>query len=85
MADAAHANVLLLEGGDGEDFNLGTGEAVTVNAIYRNLCAHLGVDREPIYIDKRPGDFALYYYDSSKFARHFGFKPTSISARAAGA
>jgi UDP-glucose 4-epimerase len=73
-SDAARANVLLLSGGDQEDFNFGTGQAVTVNQIYRNLCEHLGIDRDPIYIDRRPGDFPLYAYNSDKFFQHFGYR-----------
>ena len=73
--DAVQANVLALDRGDNQAYNIGLGRPVSVNAIYRLLVdmtgIAIGVERGP----KRMGDVRLFYLDCSKAARELGWTP----------
>jgi len=73
--DAVRANVLALDRGDNQAYNIGLGRPVSVNAIYRLLVdmtgIAIGVERGP----KRMGDVRLFYLDCSKAARELGWTP----------
>jgi UDP-glucose 4-epimerase len=75
VTDAAAANLAALDAGPGEAYNLGTGEAVSVNEIFRQLAAITGYARPPRYGPARPGDVYRIALDSRKAARELGWKP----------
>jgi UDP-glucose 4-epimerase len=73
--DAVQANVLALERGDDQAYNIGSGQPVSVNAIYRLLVKMTGINIEAQHGPKRVGDVRLFYFDCSKAARELDWKP----------
>jgi UDP-glucose 4-epimerase len=73
--DAVQANILALERGDNQAYNIGSGQSVSVNAIYRLLVGMTGIALEPEHGPKRVGDVRLFYFDCSKAARELGWAP----------
>jgi UDP-glucose 4-epimerase len=57
VTDVAKANVQALEWGNGEIFNIASGQSTTDYEIFEAVCNALGIQPfEPIYADKRPGE-----------------------------
>jgi len=73
--DAVEANVLALDRGDDQAYNIGSGKPVSVSAIYRLLVDIMGVAIEPEHGPKRVGDVRLFYFDCGKAARELGWSP----------
>ena len=73
--DVVHAFVLAMERGDGERFNIGTGERTTVNQLFRALAAATGYDREPVHAEPREGELRHNAVDVAKAARELRWKP----------
>ncbi len=73
--DVVHAFVLAMDRGDGERFNIGTGERTSVNQLFRALAAATGYEREPTYAPERPGELRHNALDPRKAARDLGWKP----------
>ena len=73
--DVVHAFVLAMERGDGERFNIGTGERTSVNQLFRGLAAATGYDRDPVYGPERPGELRHNALDCRKAASGLGWKP----------
>lgn len=75
VGDIASANVLALTAGDGLVANIGTGEGITVNHIYRTLSDALGNTVEPRYGPPRPGDVRNFWLDCSRAREALGWAP----------
>jgi len=75
VGDVARANLLALERGDNDTFCVGTGQGVSVNAIYETLAEITGYRPEITRAPKRPGDIYLSYFDCSKAERELGWRP----------
>jgi UDP-glucose 4-epimerase len=75
VSDTAEANLSALERGSGEAYNVGTGVAVTVNEVFRQLKEITGYKREPGHGPKREGDVRRIALDCSKAARELGWRP----------
>ena len=73
--DVVNANILALDHGDDQAYNIGSGQPVSVNAIYRLLVEMTGVHIEAQQGPKRVGDVRLFYFDCSKAERELGWKP----------
>jgi len=73
--DAVQANVLAMDQGDDQAYNIGSGQPISVNAIYRLLVKMTGIHIEAQSGPKRVGDVRLFYFDCSKAARELGWKP----------
>jgi UDP-glucose 4-epimerase len=73
--DAVNANILALDHGDDQAYNIGSGKPVSVNMIYRLLVERTGVHIEAQHGPKRVGDVRLFYFDCSKAERELGWKP----------
>lgn len=73
--DAVHAFALALDRGDGERFNVGTGQRTTLDQLYRALAAATGYDREPVHTAEVPAAPRHLALDSRKAARELGWKP----------
>lgn len=73
--DVVHAFVLAMERGDGERFNIGTGERTSVDQLARALAAATGYQHEPIRADARPGELEHNALDCRKAAQQLGWKP----------
>ena len=76
VRDVARANLLALDRGSGEAFNIGAGVATSVNELFKALEAQIGSGIRPKYGPKREGDVRLSFLDI-EHARHcLGWEPT---------
>lgn len=73
--DVVHAFVLAMDRGDGERFNIGTGERTTVNTLFSALAAATGHERDPVYAPAREGELRHSAVAVGKAARGLGWKP----------
>jgi UDP-glucose 4-epimerase len=74
VGDCARANLLVLDSGDGQAYNLGTGQATSINAICRALMEMAGHDLAPRRGPRRPGDVRHSYLDCSRAQRELGWR-----------
>ncbi len=75
VRDVVEANLLALEKGDGEIFNIGTGIGKSVNDVFNALREHISYDSDPIYGPPRPGDLRKSVLDISHAQKILGWKP----------
>lgn len=75
VQDIAEANVLALTAETGEVFNLGWGREVRDLEIFEAIRGAVGIEIEPIYSEKRPGEVDRICLDSSKARRLLGWEP----------
>jgi UDP-glucose 4-epimerase len=75
VRDVARANLLALTGGDGQAFNIGSGQATSVNELFAGLEAQLRTGLEPQYGPKREGDVRISYLEVSKIREALGWQP----------
>lgn len=73
--DVVHAFVLAMDRGNGERFNIGTGQRTSVNQLFHALAAATDHDREPVYAPERPGELRHNAIDARKANRELGWKP----------
>ena len=77
VADAVAATIAAIEGGaPGEIYNIGGGEAITVNEAIRTIGGVLGVEPDIEHVEARVGDQRHTHADTSKARAAFGFEPT---------
>ncbi|HYE94090.1 MAG TPA: NAD-dependent epimerase/dehydratase family protein [Terriglobales bacterium] len=75
VADVARANLAALHGGDGEAFNLGHGQGVSVLALHDALAALTGYREQRRHGPAKAGEIPRSALDASKIARALGWKP----------
>jgi UDP-glucose 4-epimerase len=73
--DVVEANVLALERGDDQAYNIGSGTPISVNEIYRLLVDVTGISIPAGHGPRRVGDVRLFYIDCAKAARELGWTP----------
>ena len=73
--DIVEANLLAVERGDGEIYNLGWGFGVSVNEIFARLKEITGYRRDAVHGPPKPGEVFKIYLDASKAQRELGWKP----------
>jgi len=74
--DVVRANLLALEKGTGEIFNIGNGVPTSDYEVFRLVRACIGKrGLEPAYAPKRPGEIDRIYLDISKAQRLLGWIP----------
>ena len=56
-------------------FNIGTGNAVTINQLAGMIIKLAGLNVEPIHVDPRPGDIRHSYADISRTKKVLGWQP----------
>jgi UDP-glucose 4-epimerase len=67
--------ILASFGREGGTFNVGTGEATSVNELFAAVRRVAGVDADAEYADARPGDLLRSVLDVSKAERELGWRP----------
>jgi UDP-glucose 4-epimerase len=72
--DCARANLLALEGGDGQAYNVGTGMGTSINNLFHTLTYIAGQDLTPRRGPRRPGDARTSYLDCGKIEHELGWK-----------
>jgi UDP-glucose 4-epimerase len=73
VGDCARANLLALEGGDGQAYNVGTGVGTSINALCSILMDVAGRELTPRRGPRRPGDARHSYLDCSKIEQELGW------------
>jgi UDP-glucose 4-epimerase len=74
VGDCARANLLALEGGDGQAYNVGTGVGTSINALFYTLLDVASRDLAPRHGPRRPGDARHSYLDCNKIERDLGWQ-----------
>lgn len=75
--DVARANVLALDRGDNDVFNLGWGVGTSVNTIFRALSQLTGLEIPEVHGPAKVGEVRRSCLDSSKARRVLGWVPTT--------
>lgn len=75
VKDVVEANLLAMERGDNEVFNIGTGRGTTVNELFRMLKELTGYRRDPVYAPPRKGDVRKSVLDCRKAKEILGWEP----------
>jgi len=75
VGDVARANVLALDKGDNEAFNIGTGIKTDVNKLYSEIQKATGFDKPAGQAPFREGDLLANYLDAAKAGKVLGWKP----------
>jgi UDP-glucose 4-epimerase len=74
--DAVRANILALDHGAGEIFNIASGEPTSDYDVFSQVSRHLGkTDVIPRYTDKRPGEIDRIVLDVAKAKRLLNWEP----------
>ncbi|MDI9583738.1 MAG: NAD-dependent epimerase/dehydratase family protein [Acidobacteriota bacterium] len=75
VEDIVEANVLALDRGDQEAFNIGTGVQTSDQQVYDTVAEATGYPEPPIYGEERKGDVKHSALDWSKAKRVLGWEP----------
>jgi UDP-glucose 4-epimerase len=74
VGDCARANLLALQGGEGQAYNVGTGVGTSINTLFETLSGIAGQDLTPRHGPRRPGDIRHSYLDCGKIERDLGWR-----------
>ncbi len=75
VKDIVKANLLALDKGDNQAFNLGTGKETTVNELFNMVKKLTSYQGNPNYLDSRPGELMGNCLDTSKANNVLDWKP----------
>jgi UDP-glucose 4-epimerase len=75
VADYARANLLAMDKGDGEVYNLSSGVGTTINTIFDLLARLTNYQRPAVHGPAKPGEVFKIYLDASKARRELGWVP----------
>jgi len=75
VGDIVDANLLVMEKGDGEIYNIGTGVETSVQQIVDTIKELLEIELEPIYADERVGEIKRISLDATKAKEQIGWYP----------
>ncbi|MDP2949922.1 MAG: NAD-dependent epimerase/dehydratase family protein [Chloroflexota bacterium] len=75
VSDVVEANVLALEKGSGQAFNIGSGVGASVNRVFDLLRQATGYTGGPVHGPALPGEVFKIYLDSSLARRELGWRP----------
>jgi UDP-glucose 4-epimerase len=74
VGDVAKANLLALDKGDQQIFNVGTGQGTSVNELFSVLKELTGFSREAIYAPERMGELFRSVLNCNKIKKELGWK-----------
>jgi UDP-glucose 4-epimerase len=74
VGDVVKANILCLESGDNEIFNIGTGTSTSVNRLFSEMKELTGYSKEAMYKPPRAGELIRSSLDVEKAAKKLGWK-----------
>jgi len=75
VGDIAEANLIALEKGDNQIFNIGTGKGVSVNELFGCLKEIMKFEKEAIYAPARAGELFRSVLNAKKIKKELGWKP----------
>ena len=76
VSDVVEANILAVSRGDGQTFNIGTGQSTSVNCIYELLKEILQFRWDAEHRHQRPGEVHKIGLECSKAAQDLGWSPS---------
>jgi UDP-glucose 4-epimerase len=74
VGDVVKANILCLENGDNEIFNIGTGVSTSVNRLFSEMKELTGYPKQPVYRPPRAGELFRSSLNVSKAEKKLGWK-----------
>jgi len=80
VGDVAAAHLCAIAAGDGEAFNIASGQEITVNEILRLVCAELEVSVTPLHRERRAADVRRFLLDCTKAEQMLGWTPATSFA-----
>lgn len=72
--DCARANLMALNGADGEVLNLGTGQGTSINALFQLMAQITGYRQSPLYLPPRRGETMRMAVDASRARAALGWQ-----------
>jgi UDP-glucose 4-epimerase len=75
VSDVARANVLALDKGDGEIYNIGSGVGISVNRIFALLAELTAYDKPAVHGPPKQGEVFRVYLDASRALAELGWAP----------
>ena len=75
VMDVVRANLLALDRGDKEIFNIGTCVETTTSLLYKTILWHMGMEMEPLRGEARQGDLRRSMLNYSKAFQELGWSP----------
>lgn len=76
VTDCAQANLLALEAGGGQVYNLGFGVGTTINEVFQHLKEITAYPQEAKFGPAKAGETFRIYLDASRAKRELGWEPT---------
>jgi len=74
VEDVVRANILCLENGDNEIFNIGTGKSTSVNQLFSEMSKLTHYARKPVFKPARPGELIRSSLDAGKAKHKLGWE-----------
>jgi UDP-glucose 4-epimerase len=75
VEDCARANILAIDRGEGQAFNIGNGRPVKTRELLASLCSIMGKELKYTRAGPRPGDIRKSCLEIAKAAKVLGWKP----------
>ena len=75
VSDVVEANLAAMERGNGQIYNIGTGEPVTINRIYSLIQKYTNFNEEADYRPRRAGEVLKIALDPGRACRELGWEP----------
>ena len=75
VSDVVAANLLAMEKGSGQAYNLGVGEPTSINQVFDMIKRLTGFSGERQHGPPKPGEVYRIYLDASKAGRELGWEP----------
>lgn len=75
VEDCARAAALAIPCGDGQAYNIGCGEGITINRLFAMMKSITGYALQAQYDPPRPGDVFRSFLDTAKARRELGWSP----------
>jgi UDP-glucose 4-epimerase len=75
VGDVANANLIALEQGENQTYNIGTGKGVSVNELYAHLKALLKFEKDVTYAPPRAGELFRSVLNAKKIRQELGWEP----------
>lgn len=75
VEDVVHANILALENGDNQSFNIGFGEEISIKDLLLEMQKVMGIKKEIVFSEERKGEIKRCLFDISKAKSELEWKP----------
>lgn len=76
VEDCARANLLSIEKGSGQVYNLGTSKGTSINHLFEKMSRLTGYARHPVHDPPKPGEVLCICLDANKAKKELEWSPT---------